>query len=229
MKIDLPQLHNFDKDRLAPSNEKLASFTVGQLPKNISKHSMFMTTSKKPLFYQKLRDRYEYLRRLEPLTPCDPKCQEGWYWDCETETCKEYSFYSTVATYKSNTLLSYETTTPLSGGGYKVSIIDCEIVCPYSLTNFFQTLEGSNLSTAITGGGVSYPAYRVVNVISSCNLSPKSIYNGYDGDLLYDGEASVITTIIGTPSYSGECEYLGSNIGLIKVRRDYSLKVYGVK
>lgn len=87
MKIDLPSLTNFNKNLLAPSNEKLATFTVGQLPKNISKHSMFMTTSKKPLFYQKLRDRYEYLRRLEPLTPCDPKCQEGWCWDCDSESC----------------------------------------------------------------------------------------------------------------------------------------------
>ena len=89
MKIDLPSLINFNKDRLAPSNEKLASFTVGQLPKNIMKPFMFISTSKLNITYQKLRDRYEYLRRLEPLTPCDPKCQEGWYWDCETETCKE--------------------------------------------------------------------------------------------------------------------------------------------
>lgn len=92
MKIDLPQLHNFNKDKLAPSNEKLASFTVGQLPKNIMKPFMFISTSKLSIYYQKLRDRYEYLRQLEPLTPCDPKCQEGWYWDCETETCKEFDF-----------------------------------------------------------------------------------------------------------------------------------------
>ena len=96
MKIDLPQLHNFNKDKLAPSNEKLASFTVGQLPKNIMKPFMFISTSKLNVSYQKLRDRYEYLRRLEPLTPCDPKCQEGWYWDCATETCKEYSSYNLI-------------------------------------------------------------------------------------------------------------------------------------
>ena len=35
MKIDLPSLINFNKDRLALANEKLASFIVGQLPKNI--------------------------------------------------------------------------------------------------------------------------------------------------------------------------------------------------
>ncbi len=92
MKIDLPSLINFNKDKLAPSNEKLATFTVGQLPKNIVKPFMFISTSKLNVTYQKFRDRYEYLRRLEPLTPCDPKCQEGWYWDCDTETCKEYPY-----------------------------------------------------------------------------------------------------------------------------------------
>ena len=25
--------------------------------------------------------------------PCEPLCPEGWYFDCETETCKEYSGY----------------------------------------------------------------------------------------------------------------------------------------
>lgn len=35
MKIVTPIITNFNKDMLAPSNEKLASFTVGQLPKNI--------------------------------------------------------------------------------------------------------------------------------------------------------------------------------------------------
>ena len=93
MKIATPLITNFNKDRLAPANEKLASFIVGQLPKNIMKPFMFISTSKLNITYQKLRDRYEYLRRLEPMTPCDPKCQEGWYWDCETETCKEYSSY----------------------------------------------------------------------------------------------------------------------------------------
>ena len=93
MKITTPIITNFNKDKLAPSNEKLASFTVGQLPKNIMKPFMFISTSKLNITYQKLRDRYEYLRRLEPMTPCDPKCQEGWYWDCDTETCKEFDFY----------------------------------------------------------------------------------------------------------------------------------------
>lgn len=97
MKIDLPSLINFNKDKLAPSNEKLATFTVGQSPKNIMKPFMFISTSKLSVYYQKLRDRYEYLRRLEPLTHCDPKCQEGWYWDCDTETCKEFDFYPSIA------------------------------------------------------------------------------------------------------------------------------------
>ena len=96
MKIDLPQLHNFNKDKLAPSNEKLASFTVGKLPKNIMKPFMFISTSKLSVSYQKLRDRYEYLRRLEPLAPCEPLCQEGYYFDCATETCKEYSSYNLI-------------------------------------------------------------------------------------------------------------------------------------
>ena len=92
MKIDLPQLHNFNKDKLALANEKLTSFTVDVMPSRITKPCMFIPTFKRALYYQKLRDRYEYLRRLEPMTPCDPKCPEGWYWDCETETCKEYPY-----------------------------------------------------------------------------------------------------------------------------------------
>ena len=92
MKIDLPQLHNFDKNKLAPYKDKIASFTVDAMPARITKPFMFISTSKLALYYQKLRDRYEYLRRLEPMTPCDPKCPEGKYFDCETETCKDYPY-----------------------------------------------------------------------------------------------------------------------------------------
>ena len=112
MKIDLPSLINFNKDKLAPANEKLASFIVGQLPKNIMKPFMFIPTSKLNVTYQKLRDRYEYLRRLEPLTHCDPKCQEGWYWDCETETCKEYSSYIAILNDRKEFIIKAKSTYP---------------------------------------------------------------------------------------------------------------------
>ena len=109
MKIATPQLHNFDKDKLAPANEKLASFTVGQLPKNIMKPFMFISTSKLNITYQKLRDRYEYLRRLEPMTPCEPLCPEGWYWDCKTETCKEFDFYPYITNNEIITIITITT------------------------------------------------------------------------------------------------------------------------
>lgn len=146
MKIDLPNLINFNKDKLAPSNEKLASFTVGQLPKNIMKPFMFISTSKLSVSYQKLRDRYEYLRRLEPLTPCYPKCQEGWYWDCDTETCKEYSsyLYEVINTFVSIEAISHETSYPYTGSGIVQSTLGTppHHVYAFEKTNASYTYDG---------------------------------------------------------------------------------------
>ena len=233
MKIDLPSLINFNKDRLAPANEKLASFIVGQLPKNIMKPFMFIPTSKLNVTYQKLRDRYEYLRRLEPLTPCEPLCPEGWYFDCETETCKEYSHYECVSTYINTVLLQYEELVYVSPTYNSITYHNDERLCPsdIQISNFFNYLPGSeskaifNLTTRASHGHVT------VTGSSGANLPVKTVYSGKfssDGELLYDGPAS-ITTLADYAVYTADCDLANVFIGIIEAKHSYNIKVYGVK
>ena len=203
MTIDLPQLHNFNKDRLAPSNEKLASFTVGQLPKNIMKPFMFISTSKLNITYQKLRDRYEYLRRLEPLTPCDPKCQEGWYWDCDSESCKEYSSYYYAVSSKSFIMTAYLASVP------NPPSVDCEIIKIFGSNNQYAFVKMTSNLVHTYQGGVCEVSYY---------LTADKIISGIS-ELTGQGSGGVGTLVVGavTPFNTKGKPLLSSGSGGVKI------------
>ena len=98
MTIATPIITDFDIEDIAPwAGSRLIDLHMAALPSKIIKPFVFMLTNKQVLGYQKLRPRYEPMDEITQ-TACEPLCPEGWYFDCATETCKEYSYYKLTAT-----------------------------------------------------------------------------------------------------------------------------------
>lgn len=233
MKIATPTITDFDKEDIAPwSGNRLIELHMATLPSKIIKPFIFMPTNKHSLYYQKLRPRFEPMNEVTQA-PCSPLCQEGWYFDCETETCKEYSHYECVSTYINTVLLQYEELVYVSPTYNSITYHNDERLCPsdIQISNFFNYLPGSE-STAIfnltTRAG---HGHGTVTGSSGANLPVKTVYSGKfssDGELLYDGPAS-ITTLADYAVYTSECDLVNVIIGIIEAKHSYNIKVYGVK
>ena len=93
MKIATPTIIDFDIEDIAPwAGNRLIDLHMATLPSKPITRFFLNHKQKKSLGYQKLRPRYEPMDEITQ-TACEPLCPEGWYFDCETETCKEYSSY----------------------------------------------------------------------------------------------------------------------------------------
>ena len=98
MTIATPIITDFDKENIAPwAGNRLIDLRMAALPSKPITRFFLNYKQKKSLGYQKLRPRYEPMDETTKVA-CEPLCQEGWYFDCETETCKEYSYYKLTAT-----------------------------------------------------------------------------------------------------------------------------------
>ena len=89
MKIATPTITDFDKEDIATwEGNRLIDLNMATLPSKPFTRFFPWNKNTLNLDYQKLRPRYEPMNEVTQ-TPCNPLCQEGWYFDCETETCKE--------------------------------------------------------------------------------------------------------------------------------------------
>ena len=89
MKIATPTITDFDKEDIAPwEGNRLIDLHMATLPSKPITRFFLNHKQKKSLGYQKLRPRYEPMDEITQPA-CEPLCPEGWYFDCETETCKE--------------------------------------------------------------------------------------------------------------------------------------------
>ena len=96
MKIATPTIIDFDKEDIAPwAGNRLIDLHMTTLPSKLITRFFLNHKQKKSLSYQKLRPRYEPMDEITQA-PCEPLCPEGWYFDCETETCKEYRYTSRI-------------------------------------------------------------------------------------------------------------------------------------
>ena len=88
MTIATPTITDFDKEELAPwSGNRLIDLHMATLPSKPFARFFPWNKNALNLWYQKLRPRYEPMDEITQ-TACEPLCPEGWYFDCETETCK---------------------------------------------------------------------------------------------------------------------------------------------
>ena len=93
MTIATPIITDFDKEDIALwSGNRLIDLHMATLPSKPFARIFPWNKNALNLGYQKLRPRYEPMDEITQA-PCEPLCQEGWYFDCATETCKEYSSY----------------------------------------------------------------------------------------------------------------------------------------
>lgn len=96
MTIATPIITDFDIEDIAPwDGNRLVDLHVATLPSKPITRFFLNYTQKKSLGYQKLRPRYEPMDEITQAV-CEPLCEEGWYFDCETETCKEYRYTSRI-------------------------------------------------------------------------------------------------------------------------------------
>lgn len=94
MTIATPIITDFDIDEIAPwSGNRLIDLHMATLPSKPFARFFPWNKNALNLGYQKLRPRYEPMDEITQAA-CKPLCPEGWYFDCETETCKEYSSYT---------------------------------------------------------------------------------------------------------------------------------------
>ena len=96
MTIATPTITDFDKEDIAPwAGNRLIDLHMATLPSKPFARFFPWSKEKLNLSYQKLRPRYEPMdETTQPA--CEPLCPEGWYFDCETETCKEYRYTSRI-------------------------------------------------------------------------------------------------------------------------------------
>ena len=88
MKIATPTITDFDIEDIAPwVGSRLIDLHMATLPSKPFARFFPWNKNALNLGYQKLRPRYEPMDEITQ-TACEPLCPEGWYFDCETETCK---------------------------------------------------------------------------------------------------------------------------------------------
>ena len=126
MKIATPIITDFDKEDIAPwSGNRLIELHMATLPSKIIKPFIFMPTNKHSLYYQKLRPRFEPRDEITQAV-CPPKCQEGWYFDCDSESCKEFDFHPSIHTkvIQGGIMIGYNLweATPVGNGLHSISI-----------------------------------------------------------------------------------------------------------
>ena len=93
MTIATPIITDFDKENIAPwAGNRLIDLSMATLPSKPFARFFPWNKNALNLGYQKLRPRYEPMDETTK-TACEPLCPEGWYFDCVTETCKEYKSY----------------------------------------------------------------------------------------------------------------------------------------
>ena len=112
MKIATPIITDFDKENIAPwAGNRLIDLRMAALPSKPITRFFLNYKQKKSLGYQKLRPRYEPMDEITQA-PCKPLCQEGWYWDCDSESCKEYRSYIAILNDRKEFLLRARSTEP---------------------------------------------------------------------------------------------------------------------
>lgn len=125
MTIAPPIITDFDKENIAPwAGNRLIDLRMATLPSKPITRFFLNYKQKKSLGYQKLRPRYEPMDETTKVA-CEPLCQEGWYFDCETETCKEYSSYVFTVTSGTSTI------TLRHDNQYTGDIIPCDLTYDY--------------------------------------------------------------------------------------------------
>ena len=120
MKIATPIITDFDKEDIAPwAGNRLIDLHMATLPSKPITRFFLNHKQKKSLSYQKLRPRYEPMDEITQ-TACEPLCPEGWYFDCATETCKQYSRYVIMPTTIVYTLTKWEYEWRYEGDYYNI-------------------------------------------------------------------------------------------------------------
>ena len=100
MKIVTPVITDFDIEDIATwSGNRLIELHMATLPSKPFARFFPWNKNALNLGYQKLRPRYEPMDEITQ-TACEPLCPEGWYFDCETETCKEFEFHPSIAEHR---------------------------------------------------------------------------------------------------------------------------------
>ena len=210
MTIATPIITDFDIEDIAPwAGNRLIDLHMATLPSRPITRFFLNHKQKKSLGYQKLRPRYEPMDEITQA-PCEPLCPEGWYFDCETETCKEYSSYNLipeveVLTTKSISLDGVVTNLSLAGA-YPTypSIINVpsigDIALTYTLTLVGKATSRSfSVSKTITSAEEGYlgNAKDAGNDYMSANPWGDYWYNSF-GTYEYSEVVELTITITGS-------------------------------
>ena len=159
MKIATPIITDFDKEDIAPwDGNRLIELHMATLPSKIIKPFVFMSTNKQVLGYQKLRPRYEPMDEITQAA-CEPLCQDGWYFDCETETCKEYDWYRLTPTGSGGVIIAQ------TSEGEKTYYQDSMHAWDWGFT--INSRSTSTKTALISGNYISYSLYQLNETLYS--------------------------------------------------------------
>ena len=176
MTIATPIITDFDIEDIAPwAGNRLIDLHMATLPSKPFARFFPWNKNALNLGYQKLRPRYEPMDEITQA-PCEPLCQEGWYFDCETETCKEYSSYIAILNDRKEFLLRARSTEP--------SIVEYNEETPWWNANI-ESLYGLAMHQSL-GLQPLYtiqdfsPSWKQINSVTISSLVPTgSSYNIY--------------------------------------------------
>ena len=200
MKIATPIITDFDKENIAPwAGNRLIDLRMATLPSKPITRFFLNYKQKKSLGYQKLRPRYEPMDEITQAS-CEPLCQEGWYFDCETETCKEYRsyLYEVINTFASIEAISHETSYPYTGSG----IVQSTVGTPPKYVYAFEETNASH----------TYDGFYNPSVVETFSNSPKLeafthfqeyYYSSNEGDYFEYGIKNLPSYLVGKPSTFG--------------------------
>lgn len=234
--ITLPNIVGLDKELCVPEgNQRLWNYfsVEGYSVKHskIFEPHLFMPTNRSNLPYQKMVDRYQFLTSDGVKPKCEPLCPEGWYFDCETETCKEYSSYVYSILTASYTLTSWwHEWTDYVGMKYGT------YVSTWNSTTYSNVTQGpmrlSNNQVIYKGKpiglGVTDNLIETYTHTESFTRDPYNLENSFD--IYTDGSIYAMQGYILPISPTDE-NYLGTwALGFeIDTKHEFTIQVYGVK
>lgn len=182
--ITLPKIIGLDTELCVPEgNQRLWNYfsVEGYSVKHskIFEPHLFMPTNRSNLPYQKMVDRYQFLTSDGVKLQCAPLCPEGWYFDCATETCKEYDWYRLSPT-GTGGILTVET-----GEGEKVYSQDS--LHPWDWGWYTEVKTTAHKEDLLGGNYISYALYRFEIDHSADMIYLDSVNDMYqiDVNLLY--------------------------------------------
>ena len=159
MTIATPIITDFDKENIAPwSGNRLIDLSMAALPSKPFARFFPWNKNALNLSYQKLRPRYEPMDETTQ-TACEPLCQEGWYFDCETETCKEYDWYRLTPTGSGGVIIAQ------TSEGEKTYYQDSMHAWDWGFT--VNSRSTSTKTDLISGNYVSYSLYQLNETLYS--------------------------------------------------------------